>query len=93
MDVQVRDDPSARRFALTVDGEPAGEAVYRMRGDVVVIIHSEVDRRFRGHGLANELARQSLDELRERGAKVVPMCPFYAHYVAEHPEYDDIVLD
>lgn len=92
-DIEVQDNPAESQFDLLVDGEHAGLAAYRLRGSVVVITHSEVDRRFRGQGLANELARRTLDQLRERGVKVVPMCPFFARYVGEHPEYDDIIVD
>jgi predicted GNAT family acetyltransferase len=93
MDVQVQDNPAQHRFEVSADGEPAGFATYRVRDNVVTVIHSEVDPRFRGHGLAGELARQTLDTLRERGNRVVPACPFFAKYVSEHPEYDDIVDD
>ena len=92
-DIEVQDNPARHQFELLVDGELAGLAVYRVRDDVVTITHSEVDRRFRGQGLANELARRTLDQLRERGVKVVPACPFFAHYVGEHPEYDDLIVD
>ena len=93
MDVQVQDNPDRSRFEVLADGEPAGFAAYRVRENVVTVTHSEVDPKFRGHGLASELARQSLDTLRQRGNKVVPACPFYAKYVGEHPEYDDIIED
>jgi predicted GNAT family acetyltransferase len=93
MDVQVLDNPDRGRFELLVDGEPAGQAAYRVRDGVVIVTHSEVDPAFRGRGLAGELARQTLDTLRERGDRVVPACPFFAKYVGEHPEYDDIVVD
>jgi len=91
MNVEVQDNPARHRFEIRADGEPAGLAAYRVRDGVVVVTHSEVDPRFRGQGLASELARQTLDTLRERGEKVVPACPFFAKFVAEHPEYDDIV--
>jgi predicted GNAT family acetyltransferase len=93
MTVEVRDNPDQHRFEITAEGEPAGFAAYRVRGNVVTVTHSEVDPRFRGHGLASELARQTLDTLRQRGNKVVPSCPFFAKYIGEHPEYDDIVED
>jgi predicted GNAT family acetyltransferase len=93
MDVQVQDNPGQDRFEVLADGEVAGFATYRVRGNVVIVTHSEVDPKFRGHGLANELARQSLDTLRQRGNRVVPACPFYAKFVGEHPEYDDIIED
>jgi predicted GNAT family acetyltransferase len=93
MDVQVHDRPDRRRFEIVVDGEGAGMAAYRLRDGVVVVTHSEIDPRFRGRGLAGELARQTLDTIRARGEQVVPLCPFFARYVAEHPEYDDIVVE
>ena len=91
MDTEVRDDPENRCFVLYFDGEPAGKAFYRVRDGVTVITHSEVDPRFRGKGLGNELARQTLDRLRTQGARVIPSCPFFARYVSEHPEYDDLI--
>jgi predicted GNAT family acetyltransferase len=93
MDVQVQDNPDRSRFEILLDGELAGLATYRVRDGVVIVTHSEIDPSFRGHGLASELARQTLDTLRERGDRVVPACPFFAKYVVEHPEYDDIVED
>jgi hypothetical protein len=90
-DIEVRDNPATNRFELLVDGEVAGLAAYRLRDGAVIVTHSEVDRRFRGQGLANELARRTLDQIRERDLHVVPLCPFFARYVETHPEYQDIV--
>jgi predicted GNAT family acetyltransferase len=93
MDVTVHDNPARHRFEILVDGAVGGFADYRLRDGVVVVLHSEVDPAHRGQGLGSTLTRQTLDTLRERGGKVVPACPFFARYVAEHPEYDDIVAD
>ncbi|SNY59974.1 GNAT family N-acetyltransferase [Paractinoplanes atraurantiacus] len=92
-DIAVRDNPSHRRFELTVDGEWGGKADYRMRDGVAIIVHSEIDPALRGRGLGNELAARTLDEFRARGVQVVPSCPFFAQFVAEHPEYEDLVAD
>jgi predicted GNAT family acetyltransferase len=89
--MELRDDTANHRFALLVDGDVGGLAAYRVRDGVVVITHSEVDRRFRGQGLGTELARRTLDELRARGARVHPACPFFARFIGDHPEYDDLV--
>ncbi|GAA3342612.1 GNAT family N-acetyltransferase [Amorphoplanes nipponensis] len=91
MDVTVQDNPARHRFELLLDGEVGGFADYRDRDGAVVVVHSEVDPAHRGRGLGGVLARRTLDTLRERGAKVVPACPFFARYVADHPEYDAIV--
>ena len=91
MDAKVQDNPDRHRFEIIVDGEIGGVALYKVRDGVVVITHSEVDDAYQGQGLGGELARQTLDQLRERGAKVVPACPFFAAYVRKHREYDDLI--
>jgi predicted GNAT family acetyltransferase len=91
MDTEIRDNPDQRRYELFVDGALAGFAAYRVRDGVTVITHSEVDEAYRGKGLGNVLAGRTLDLLREQGARVVPSCPFFAKYVAAHPEYQDLV--
>ncbi len=91
MDVTVRENADLNRFELLLDGEPAGLAAYRVRDGVTVITHSEVDPAYRGRGLGSELAGRTLDALRAQGARILPACPFFAAYVAEHPEYADLV--
>ena len=92
-DVEVRDNPAENRYELRRGDDVAGFAAYRVRDGVVVVTHSEVNRRFRGQGLGSRLAQGTLDGLRAQDAKVYPACPFFAKYVAEHPEYDDIVVE
>ncbi|WP_305786791.1 GNAT family N-acetyltransferase [Symbioplanes lichenis] len=94
MDVSVKDNPAQHRFELlTADGEVAGFATYRERDGVTVVVHSEVDLSHRGEGLGNKLAQGTLDLLQGRGAKVYPACPFFAHYVTEHHDWDAILVD
>ena len=89
--IEVRDRPDERRFVITVDGETAGVATYRLRGDVITFIHTEVSPPFGGRGLAARLAADALDDARRRGLRVVPSCPFIARYIQEHPAYQDLV--
>jgi uncharacterized protein len=35
--------------------------------------------------------RGALDDMRARGLKVAPVCPFVAAYIRRHPEYADLV--
>ncbi|MEU8663020.1 GNAT family N-acetyltransferase [Actinoplanes philippinensis] len=88
----VRDNSAEHRFELVVDGEVGALATYRARDGVVNILHTETAPRMRGRGLAGELARQTLDQIRERGDRVIPSCPFFAKWIGEHPEYQDLVV-
>jgi hypothetical protein len=88
----VTDDEARRRYVLTVGDEEAGAADYRRDGDAVVIEHTVVDTARREKGLGTELARGALDDLRRRGLRLVPQCPFIATFVDRHPEYADLVV-
>ena len=80
------------RYEAHVDGELAGFAVFRMRGDRIVFSHTEVDDRFEGQGVRSGLARHALDDVRDRGSlRVVPRCPFIRSWIEKHPDYADLV--
>ncbi|HWS35046.1 MAG TPA: GNAT family N-acetyltransferase [Actinoplanes sp.] len=90
-DLSVRDNALEHRFELLVDGDVGALATYRVRDGVVTILHTETAPERRGRGLAGELARQALDQIRARGGRVVPACPFFAEYIGEHQEYQDLI--
>ena len=91
-EVVVANRPDERRYELLLDGEHAGELVYRDRGgDVLAFLHTEVDPDVRLRGLGSALVAGALDDARDRGLHVVPICPFVDAYVRDHPEYADLV--
>lgn len=91
MHVMVQDNPARRRFEVLVDGKLGGFAQYRVRDGAVVMTHTEIDPVHRGTGVGEQLARATLDQLRERGERVVPQCPFFARFVEANPQYADLV--
>ena len=92
--VTIEHRPDERRYELLVDGEPAGELVYRDRGGgVLAFLHTEVDPDVRLRGLGSALVVAALDDARARGLRVVPLCPLVDAYVRRHPAYGDLVAD
>lgn len=89
--VDVADEPDAGRFTARIDGTLAGSAYYQRQGDRVIFTHTEVADAYEGHGFGSALAHLALDTVRQRGERAVPLCPFIAHYITRHPEYDDLV--
>jgi len=90
--VTVQDNTERHRFeALDEAGVVAGFAAYRLRGDVVVFTHTEVDDAYEGQGVGSTLVRGALDEVRASGRTLTPLCPFVKSYIAKHPEYADLV--
>ncbi len=89
--ITVVDNPLASRYELHVAGELAAFTNYRLDSGRIVFTHTETLDAFKGHGVATHLARAVLDAARTRGLRVVARCPFIASYVAEHPEYQNLV--
>jgi predicted GNAT family acetyltransferase len=89
--VLVEDNPARRRFEILVDGSLAGFAAYDLRQDTVVFTHTEIDPSFRDMGVGGALVRGALDQVRQRGDRVVARCPFVAAYIAKHPQYEELL--
>jgi predicted GNAT family acetyltransferase len=92
MSKQVSDNAAESRYEIRVDGRLAGFAQYRVRDGAVVFTHTEVDEEYEGQGVGSALARGALDDVRSRGARAVPLCPFIKGYIDRHPEYRDLVV-
>jgi predicted GNAT family acetyltransferase len=87
----VADNPSELRYELWIDGRLAGLIRYTLDGDVVTMVHTEVEPAFEGQGLGQALVAGALDLARAEGRLVRPLCPYVAKYLARHDEYADIV--
>jgi uncharacterized protein len=90
-DVQVSDNPEKHRYEVVIDGEVAGASYYRDRDGVRVVTHTEVSDDFEGKGVGSRLVAGALDDIRARGLRVTPLCPFAAAYIERHPEYQDLL--
>ena len=91
MQIRVQDNPGAGRFEISVDGQVVGFADYTVREGVMTMPHTVVDPAYGGRGLGTELVRVTLEEARERGLRVRPLCSFVAAYIRKHPDYGDLV--
>ena len=89
--IEVRDLPEQGAYVISVDGAAVGRAEYVMREGRHVFTHTEVDEDYSGLGLANQLVRFALDDVRSRAGSVVPLCPFVNAYIRRHEEYGDLV--
>jgi predicted GNAT family acetyltransferase len=91
MSVTVTDVPELSRYEARIDGDLAGFAAYRRKGDLVVFTHTEVDAEHQGQGVAGTIAREVLDDVRRRGRHALLRCPFLSAWESSHPEYDDLL--
>ena len=85
----VSHNESERRFEIAVDGQLAGFVEYVDVDENRVFTHTEVDEAYAGQGLAGILVARALDETRDAGKRLVPVCPYVSKYLGKHPEYAD----
>jgi uncharacterized protein len=83
----IRDNPAQSRWELLVDGELAVVITYHDHGSRRTFVHTETADGFEGKGLASRLVRAALDDARDRGLEVNPVCPFVRSWLDRHPDY------
>jgi uncharacterized protein len=81
----VIDNTDASRFELRADGWLA-ELAYRVRGDRLVLAHTEVPLELEGRGMGGRLVTAAVDRAAHEGLTVVPLCPFARGWLERHPE-------
>jgi predicted GNAT family acetyltransferase len=89
--VTVRDNADELRYEIEEGGEVRGTIRYTRGDGVITLVHTEVDPKWEGHGVGSALVQGALDDIRARGLKVRPLCPFVAAYIRHHPDYEEIV--
>ena len=88
---RVADNPEQSRYELWLGATRAGLIEYRSQPGAVILIHTEVDPAYAGQGLGERLVTGALADLRARGLKLVPICPFVRSYLRRHPDQADLV--
>jgi predicted GNAT family acetyltransferase len=91
--IEVADAPDRERYELSIDGEVVGFTAYRARPGLIAFVHTEVDERLQGQGLADRLIRFALEDARTRGLAVLPFCPFVKGFIERHREFEALVPD
>ncbi len=86
----VRDNPERHRFEVDL-GDATAIADYTLPEGIIMFTHTEVPPEHEGKGVGSALIRAGLRAARERGLKVIPICPFFAAYMQRHEEEQDLL--
>jgi predicted GNAT family acetyltransferase len=87
----VRDNAEKHRFEIDLGDGSFAIAQYTLRDGKILFTHTEVPPAYEGQGLGSALIRFALASTRQRGLKVIPICPFFAAYIKNHPEEQDLL--
>ena len=92
VDHKFRDNKEARRYEMDLDDGYIALINYFVTpsGDIA-LTHTEVTYEFEGMGIGTELVEKCLEDIKDKGAKVIPQCGFVASYIRRHPQWQDMV--
>jgi uncharacterized protein len=92
MDFEVHRDDARGKYYAMIDGHEA-HIRFAPAGDRTLDFqHTEVPREVRGRGVADALVRHALEDVRARGERITPTCPFVKAFLAKHPEYQPLAV-
>ena len=92
LDFTVVDDHETGAYeAIVGDREIAG-LTYSVAGDHRLVLQATaVYPEFREQGIATELIRRVLDDVRAQGNTVTILCPIVRAFIERHPGYSDLI--
>jgi len=90
-ELRLADNPAEKRYEAHVGARLAGFSEYVVAPGRLIFTHTVVDPQLEGQGIGSKLVKFELDDVRRRGLKLTPRCPFVRAYIARHRDYQDLV--
>lgn len=88
---EIYDNEGEKQYELKIGSDIARIEYIKTKNDIY-LTHTEVPKEMEGRGLASKLVLYALKDIKEKGLKLVPLCPFVAGYLKKHPEWRALVL-
>lgn len=87
MDITVEE----ARIVATKDGVELAEMTFVNSGNFYIIDHTGVSDAARGLGVGKKLVAAFVDYSREKGMKILPLCPFAKSEFKKNSAYKDLM--
>lgn len=87
----IRDNAEKSRFEADLGDGALAIVEYRLDEGRIAFTHTEVPSAYEGRGIGTALVQFALGWARERGLRVAPICPFFAAYMKDHQEQQDLL--
>lgn len=88
------DQANGGRYVARIPGKPEAEMTFSKAGEKILIIdHTGVPDQLGGLGVGKAPVEYMVHDVRARGLKIIPLCPFTNATIRKHPEWQDILKD
>ena len=90
--VQVKQIGHRGAFVFDKGGKRIAELVFSSLPDgrIVILDHTEVWESLRGRGVGRKLVEAAVAWAREKGVKLLPLCPFAKAIFDREPKFGDV---
>ncbi len=83
---------SKGRYVAAAPDKPEAELTYSIvNAQLIIVDHTAVPDEWRGMGVGKALVERVVLDSRERGVKIVPLCPFTKAQIQKHAEWQDVL--
>ncbi len=80
------------RYSVDIEGYKA-YIDYEFKDGVYALTHTFVPEELRGKGAGKVVLEAVLEELKSKGAKITPVCPFIVTFIKRNPQYGEMVAE
>lgn len=91
-EVQLRINDNKGSFYIEIEGKQEDMMTFVFTGeDKIIIDHTEVNPGNEGKGFGKKMVIKAVEFAREKGIKILPLCPFAKSVFDKTPEYRDVL--
>lgn len=91
-EVQLRINGKNGAFYIEIDGKQEALMTFVFAGDDKIIIdHTEVNPENNGKGFGKKMVEKAVEFAREKGIKIIPLCPFAKNVFDKTPAFSDVL--
>jgi len=92
MEILQKDDGYKGAFFVEQENQVLAEMTYVWAGkDRIIIDHTDVNVGLKGKGVGKQMLNKAVDFAREKGVKIVPLCPFARSVFDKLNEFNDVL--
>lgn len=92
MEILQKDDGKKGAFYVEQDNIILAEMTYVWAGtDRIIIDHTDVKANLKGKGVGKQMISKAVNFAREKGIKIVPLCPFARSVFDKVKEFKDVL--
>lgn len=93
MEIKHKSEGNRGNFFIEKDGIIIAEMTYVWAGETRIIIdHTEVDESLKGQGVGKKLVTEAVNFAREKGIKIMPLCPFAQAVFEKEKDFKDVLF-